>query len=230
MKPYLIDTIRLQKPGRKQRSIDDYERHLVVKTYEKMPVCATKMEKYHELLGIPRMPHNRIHRILVDEGIAKPLRKKIKRKKWVRWQRRHSNSLWHTDFSDAEDGKQVIAYIDDASRKVLSYGKFDNATTDNALFVLDKAIKKNGKPRQVMTDHGAQFCADEEKIYRFREALKKRGIDIGKSVRHYADTGKPYGPEEVGTDEYHYIDYMGQPNHHVLINGSTSSGKTATMR
>jgi len=145
--------------------------------YEKMPVCATKMEKYHELLGVPRIPHNRIHRILIEEGIARPLHKKIKRKKWVRWQRRHSNSLWHTDYSDAEDGKQVIAYIDDASRKVLSCGKFDNATTDNALSVLDKAIKKNGTPKQVMTDHGAQFCADEEKIYRFREALRKRGIE-----------------------------------------------------
>ncbi len=142
-----------------------------------MPICATKMEKYYRLLGIPRMPHNRIHRIMTEEGIAKPVRKKIKRKKWVRWQRRHSNSLWHTDFSVPEDHKQVIAYIDDASRKVVSYGKFNNATTDNALAVLDVAIQRFGVPKQVMTDHGAQFCADEEKVYRFREALKKRGIE-----------------------------------------------------
>lgn len=191
VKPYLIDTIHIQKPGRKQRSIDEYERHLVVKMYEKMPLCAVKMEKYHEFLGIPRIPHNRIHRILTEAGIAKPIQKKIKRKKWIRYERRHSNSLWHTDFSDAEDGKIVIAYIDDASRKIIGHGKFDNATTDNALLVLNKAIKKHGKPKQVMTDHGAQFCADEEKVYRFRETLKGMGIEhIMAAVKRPQSNGK----------------------------------------
>ncbi len=33
----------------------------------------------------------------------------------------------------------------------------------------------------------------------------------------------------VGADGRHYINYINQPNHHVLINGSTSSGKTVTM-
>lgn len=177
LQPYLIDTIHLQKPGRRPLPIGDYERHVVVNMYNKMPLCATKMEKFHKLLGIPRIPHNRIHRILTEEGLAKPMRKKIKRKKWVRWQRRHSNSLWHADYSEPVDGKQVIAYIDDASRKVVGHGKFDSATTDNALLVLDRAIRKYGIPKQVMTDHGAQFCADEKKVYRFRKELRKRGIE-----------------------------------------------------
>jgi putative transposase len=174
---YLIEKIRLKKCGRKQKPIDDYERKMVLDVYEKMPLCAVKMEKYHELLQIPRVPHNRIHRILTEAGIAKPVGKRVQRKKGVRYERRHSNSLWHTDFSDAEDGKIVIAYIDDASRKIMGYAKLDNATTDNALLVLNKAIKKYGKPKQIMTDHGTQFCADEEKVYRFREALKEMGIE-----------------------------------------------------
>ena len=119
LKPYLIGTVRLQKPGRKPTPIGDYERKVVLQMYEKMPLCAIKMEKYHELLGIPRIPHNRIHRILTEAGLARPTKKKIRRRKWVRYERKHSNSLWHADFSDAEDGKQVIAYIDDASRKVV---------------------------------------------------------------------------------------------------------------
>jgi putative transposase len=109
----------------------------------------------------------------------------------VRYERPHSNDLWHADFSEPEDGKQVIAYIDDASRKVVGKGKFDNATTDNALLVLDKSIKEFGKPKQVMTDHGTQFCADEEKTYRFREELKKRGIEhIMSAVKRPQSNGK----------------------------------------
>ena len=39
----------------------------------------------------------------------------------------------------------------------------------------------------------------------------------------------PHIIEEVSTDSAHYLDYAKQPNHHILINGSTSSGKTMTM-
>lgn len=187
----MVDQVKLQKPGKKTRLIDESERRIVLETYERMPLCAVKMEKYHELLGIPRIPHNRIHRILTEAGISRPLNKKIRRKNWVRYERKHSNSLWHADFSEPEDGKQVIAYIDDAARKVVGYGKFDNATTDNALLVLDEAIKKYGKPEQIMTDHGTQFCADEDKIYRFREELKKRGIEhIMSAVKRPQSNGK----------------------------------------
>ena len=188
---YQIEKIRMQKCGRKPNPIEDYERGVVLDMYEKMPLCAVKMEKYHELLGMPRIPHNRIHRILTDAGIAKPVHKKIKRKKWVRYERRHGNSLWHTDFSDAEDGKIVIAYIDDTSRKIVGYGKIENATTENALLILNKAIKRYGKPKQIMTDHGTQFCADEEKVYRFRETLKEMGIEhIMAAVKRPQSNGK----------------------------------------
>ena len=57
--------------------------------------------------------------------------------------------------------------------------------------VLDKSIKEFGKPKQVMTDHGTQFCADEEKTYRFREELKKRGIEhIMSAVKRPQSNGK----------------------------------------
>ena len=188
---YLIDQIHLQKPGKRPKQIDDDERRIVLETYERMPLCAVKMEKYHELLGIPRIPHNRIQKILTEAGISRPLNKKIRRKNWVRYERKHSNSLWHADFSEPEDRKQVIAYIDDAARKIVGYGKFDNATTDNALLVLDGAIKRYGKPEQIMTDHGTQFCADEDKIYRFREELKERGIEhIMSAVKRPQSNGK----------------------------------------
>ena len=182
--------IRLLPCGRKPQPIPEKEKEAVLKLYEEMPMGATKIELYLRLNGKKHIPHNRIHRILAAAGKAHRLEKKIRRKKWIRYERKHSNSLWHTDFCDVE-GKQIISFIDDASRKVVSSGKFDEATTDNALAVLNAGISSHGKPKQVMTDHGTQFCSDEEKVFRFSEALKGMEIEhIMAAVKRPQSNGK----------------------------------------
>ena len=57
----------------------------------------------------------------------------------------------------------------------------------------------------------------------------KGSILLGRSFGHYAKAEERESPMIVGIDGKHYIDYLGQPNHHVLINGSTQSGKTQTL-
>jgi putative transposase len=183
--------ICLKPCGRKPGLIDETERKLILDFYNKLPICAVKIEKYHETFELPRVPHNRIQRILSEAGLVKHIDKKIRRRKWVRYEREYSNELWHTDFTEDDQGKQIMAYIDDASRKVVGKGKFDNATTENALSTLDNAIKKHGKPVEVMTDHGSQFCTDEEKVFKFREELTKRGIKhIMAAVKRPQSNGK----------------------------------------
>ena len=55
----------------------------------------------------------------------------------------------------------VIAFEDDASRKILSIGEFNNATTDNALEILKIAEKEvmevNGLTLSINTDGGHNF-------------------------------------------------------------------------
>ena len=74
-------------------------------------------------------------------------------------------------------GNKLITYIDDMSRKVVGKGKLDNATTDNALLILDKPIEELGKLKQVMADHGTLLCAKEERSTGFRGELRKGGIE-----------------------------------------------------
>ncbi len=177
-------------PGRSPKVIDDAERLMILNRFENEPNCATRMEKIIELENGIHIPHNRIHRILAEAGKVEFVDKKIRRKKWVRYERYHSNSLWHTDFCEI-DGKHVIAYIDDASRLITGYGIFDAATTDNALSVLRAAVKLYGTPKQIMTDHGTQFCANEEREYRFTEELKQMGIEhIMAKVKRPQSNGK----------------------------------------
>ena len=44
------------------------------------------------------IPHGTVHRILRDERLADSHPRKGGRRRWVRYEREHSNSLWHTDW------------------------------------------------------------------------------------------------------------------------------------
>ena len=74
--------------------------------------------------------------------------------------------------SSLYDRRWFIAYMDDASRFIVGFGIFDEATTENALKVLESAIKMHGKPAQILTDHGSQFYANE------KEATKRGESDF----------------------------------------------------
>jgi len=186
-----LHNIRIYKPGRPPKPIPEEERDIVLDIHKEMPMCAVKIEKHLAWKGMKHIPHNRIHRILLEAGKVKAIDKKIRRKNWVRYERRHSNSLWHTDFCELEKGKQLISYIDDASRYIVGIGMFDSATTDNALLVLKASVEQYGLPKQIMTDHGSQFCTDEDRVFRFSETLKGMGIQhIMARVKRPQSNGK----------------------------------------
>ena len=102
--------------------------------------------------------------------------KKSGRRKWVLYERTHSNSMWHTDYKQLDDGRWFLCYEADASRFVTGYGVFEHATTENALTVLDDAIKSHGKPASIMADHGAQFYANEGEVKRNGESEFERRL------------------------------------------------------
>ena len=171
-----------KKPGRKPKQITDEERKIVVRAYKEIRASATMIEQYLDEKGI-KIGHNRIHKILLEEGLAKEERKKKNRRKWVRYERKHSNSLWHTDWFEYKR-RQCIIYIDDASRFIPSHGEFDKANTENSLKVFKKGLKY-GIPKQVMSDHGTQF---EEQ---FRNGLKEFKVrHIMARVKHPQSNGK----------------------------------------
>jgi len=149
-------------PGRREHSA-------VLSTITDECLGASRIESgIEENVGI-HIPHNTIHKILLDNDVAKEERKKKRQRKWVRYEREHSNSMWHTDYKQLDDGRWFIAYQDDASRFIVGYGVFEHATTENALAVLAEAIKNHGKPASILTDHGSQFYANESEV-------KKKGV------------------------------------------------------
>ena len=126
-----------------------------------LPCGAVTMEQHLHKQGL-KASHNKIHSFMREEKFAKREPKKSKRRKWVRYERRKANSLWHTDFTMLE-GKQLILFEDDATRFIVGYGLFDHATAENALQVYAVATGKYGVPRQLLSDNGSHFCNTHDK-------------------------------------------------------------------
>jgi len=113
--------------------------------------------------------HATIYNVLKRNGLVNGLSKKRKQRTYIRYERKHPNSLWQTDLSNWKE-KVLIAYIDDYSRFVTGYGLFNNGFAIHVMQVFQEAIDAYGKPREVLTDHGSQFYSmkgDESEFDRF---------------------------------------------------------------
>jgi putative transposase len=184
-----------KKPGRKTKPISQEEKKIVLETRQQHPLSAVTLEKLLNEKGF-HIGHNRIHKILKQEGLAKDEPHKQRRRTWVRYERRFSNSLWHADWFE-EHHEQIILFEDDASRFITGYGVFPNANTENSIYVLGQAITNYGRPKQMMTDHGTQFTSlpretcQDPKENMFQQLLKRYGIlHIKARVKHPQSNGK----------------------------------------
>lgn len=135
-----------------------------------------------------------IQRILDEHGLTDPCPKRRGKRTYVRFQWPISNFMWHTDWSRYED-KWYLVYIDDRSRKIMATGEFDNATEENAIFLLYQAILSNEAcPYVLLSDKGTQFYNSKKnkKGKRtpslFEQELEHLGIEFWTSRRNHPQT------------------------------------------
>jgi len=191
-------TPKLMKCGRKSENITKSYKKLIVQEYKRSMVGALYLEQIIQRKHKIHIPHNRIHMVLKEHNLANEEINKQKRRKWVRYERKHSLSLIHTDWFE-HNGKNVIIFEDDASRRILGGGEFDTATSENTVLALKqvlKACKDYGPVHQVLTDNGTQFVVNEGEVRRggktqFQRILEKYGIQHLRSrVKHPQTNGK----------------------------------------
>ena len=134
------------------------------------------------------LSHTTINKILNKHQLVNsPIRKK-KRIKYIRWQRKHPNSLWQIDHSDQKvDNKYVISVVDDCSRKSLAFTPVNQVTTDVVIELIDKLIKTYGKPKQILTDNGGAYGL-KSKSSRFDRKLRRRNIEHLRGAIHSPTT------------------------------------------
>ena len=177
--------------GRPLKMIEQCETDTVKAAYEKYRVSADTLERVIDRDYKKHIGHNRIHRIMILLGYAKQKEKKdTRKKKWIRYERRHSLTAVHIDWHYFK-GTRVFGVEDDASRKLLGLLECEHETTDESINGMEIALQ-HGKIKQCISDHGSQFASNlTEANSRFVDYLTARGIkQILCRIKHPQSNGK----------------------------------------
>ena len=167
---------------------------------------AVYIELYIKKYYRKSISHNKIHEYLLRRKIAKEDKEKQKQRIYRPYQRDHSFSLVHLDWHESKVllGKHVCVVEDDASRKILCGGEFDNEYEEHAITLVKEAKKIAYKKysaviRECNTDQGTQFYGTkkdsngERSRKEFEYFLEEAGIKHIPSRKHHPQTN---GKEE----------------------------------
>jgi transposase InsO family protein len=111
------------------------------------------------------------------------------------FERARPNQLWQTDlftFILKRQNRRVhlVAFMDDHSRFIVSYGLHASQSTPLVLEVLRAGLTSYGSPEEILTDNGTQYVTWRGKS-QFTRELEKRGIkQVVASPRHPQTLGK----------------------------------------
>lgn len=173
---------KLNRKRRPKTELTEEQKDLIEKGYAETFFGAMMLRHHIRTKYKKNVPQNKMHKYMLEKGYAKPNPRKQKKRKRCRYQRDHSLSLLHMDWT-SYSGKEVIAVQDDASRKILSLMECKNANTLNSIKVLKKARKELGvlAPfiRAINTDRGPQFYPNKgfvKENHEFLKHLKSLGI------------------------------------------------------
>lgn len=139
--------------------------------------------------------HESVNKILMKYNLTDPPKRRKKRKKYIRWERKHVNSLWQMDLSEKKiEGKYCFSVMDDCSRYRICLVGLNQTSTDIITNILDKMINKYGKPREVLTDNGSVF-GGKSKHSKFDRWCRRRNI---KHIRTQVHSPTTQGKVERG--------------------------------
>jgi len=181
-----------KKAGRPSKPLNEDEIVLVKEAYQKYMVSADTLERLIERDSCKHISHNRIQKMLILLGYSQHKKwKDIRKKNWIRYERRHSLTAVHVDwYFDAKTRKWICAIIDDASRKLLSLLECDSPTTEASIECMKQALIY-GKIQQCISDHGSQFINNNDGRSEFKEFLDTNNIkQILCKIKHPQSNGK----------------------------------------
>ena len=165
-------------PGRPHSACWDAYASVVVAAFATQRCGSVALSRIIERDWKIHIPHGVVLAMMQERGMSSKVPARSRRRKWVRYERTHSNSMWHTDFKLMPDGRWLVSYMDDASRFITGFGVFDEATAERALEVLEGAIRDRGKPASVLTGHGGQFANEAEGSKRGESKFERRMVEM----------------------------------------------------
>jgi putative transposase len=201
-----------KKCGRKQHVFTIEETQKALEYRQKYKASCNTLERLLRARENLKLSHNQIYKILKNHGLIHMQRKKHRRNDWVRFERKHSLSMWQADWKQLKNGNWLIAFKDDASRLITAAGEFPEATSEHSIEILVEGIKKYGRPLSILTGRDVQFYASEKNgkpggKTKFQLFLEANGIKhILARVKHPQTCGKIerfFGEVEVRLYKWH---------------------------
>ena len=190
-----------RRAGRPKRTITQDAVRTVLEWHGRMPAGVVRLTRRLKAAN-QDISYGAVYHIMKSENMITPSPAKSRRRRWVRYERRYSNAMWHVDWHRIKDprlkGLNLIAFLDDASRCISGFGVFEDATSENAALVLRKAMREYGVPPQMLSDNGRCFAAGKtgggpKKRWNpttFEQDLLENGISL--------ITARPYHPQTNG--------------------------------
>lgn len=202
-KQYGWDGLKDHKTGRSETILNQTAVLIILDLRKQFGYGALHLEQILKQRGFT-ISHRQIEKVLLRNNLVVPNLKKQKSRKWVRYELPNPNDLWHTDWSyDPFTGTQLAVYIDDRTRFITSYGLFSNATAENSIALLRSGIAEYGKPKAVMTDHGAQYYANHPHADQQNNAFGSTLSILG--IKHYL--ARVNRPQTNGKVERFFLSY-----------------------
>lgn len=191
--------LETHSPGRPFEPLNPKFYDLVIREWKRNKCGARKLYAVFKRKGFS-VSKRKIEQVMIAEGFQKPFLKRRKPRKYKRYEWPIPNYMWHTDWhtikSEKLRGKNILVFIDDCSRKIMSY-IIGQQTTQNSKLALYKAIEKHGVvPYCLNSDRGTQFIANKfdkagKANHAFQVTLEELGIVfIPSKKRHPQTNGK----------------------------------------
>ena len=113
--------------------------------------------------GLPALSTSTIRRILHAAGLITPEPRKRPRSSYMRFEMAQPNEMWQSDFihwrlADGTD-VEVLNWLDDHSRYLLSCTAHEPVTGDDVVSVFLGLIEEYGPPASTLTDNGSVYTS-----------------------------------------------------------------------
>ncbi len=122
--------------GRPRKEIQDHVKISAEKAFLQCRTGASRLERIMAVTARICIPHNTIHRVPKEKGMAAERPEKSRRRERIKHGGTLSNSTRHAGCGRLPDGRRFVAHRDDASLFIAGCGAFDEAAGKHALEVL----------------------------------------------------------------------------------------------
>ena len=107
--------------GRLPRPLPEEERTIILRCEDEEMLNPVAVERAIERRHGIHIPHNRLWRVLKEDGRVADSLEKQRRRAWVRFERRFSNALWQMDYTLLRPGEWLqVFWVIDANQSLVT--------------------------------------------------------------------------------------------------------------